>query len=69
MRRAPPRSRWHLIPGNDPVGGLIDQRSAPRTQLFCEPGSYEHGAMAPGPWIFSDGFESGDTAAWSTEVP
>jgi hypothetical protein len=54
---------------NDPVGGPIDQRGAPRTQLFCEPGSYEHGAMAPGPWIFSDGFESGDTAAWSTEVP
>ncbi len=54
---------------NDPVGGPIDQRSAPRTLLFCEPGSYEHGAVAPGPWIFSDGFESGDTAAWSAAVP
>ena len=54
---------------NDPVGGPIDQRSAPRTLLFCEPGSYEHGADAPGPWIFSDGFESGDTAAWSSAVP
>jgi len=54
---------------NDPVGGPIDQRSAPRTLLFCEPGSYEHGAEAPGPWIFSDGFESGDTAAWSAAVP
>jgi len=54
---------------NDPVGGPIDQRSAPRTLLFCEPGSYEHGAAPPGPWIFSDGFESGDTGAWSLTVP
>ena len=54
---------------NDPVGGPIDQRSAPRTLLFCEPGSHEHGADAPGPWIFSDGFESSDTAAWSAAVP
>jgi hypothetical protein len=54
---------------NDPVGGPIDQRGAPRTLLFCEPGSYEHGAEAPGPWIFSDGFESGDAGAWSAVVP
>lgn len=54
---------------NDPVGGPIDQRGAPRTSLFCEPGSYEFGATAPGFSIFSDGFESGSTLAWSTTVP
>jgi hypothetical protein len=41
-----------------------DQRLAPRVDLFCDAGSYESGSQAPGIWIFSDGFESGDSAAW-----
>ncbi len=46
-----------------------DQRLAPRAFLFCDAGSYESSGQAPGMWIFSDGFESGDAAAWSSSVP
>jgi hypothetical protein len=42
---------------------------APRGLLFCDAGSYESGAEAPGMWIFSDGYESGYVAAWSSAVP
>jgi hypothetical protein len=42
-----------------------DQRHAPRSLLFCDAGSYESSGQAPGPWIFSDGYESGDSFAWS----
>ena len=41
-----------------------DQRLAPRGLLFCDAGSFESSGVPPGMWIFSDGFESGDTAAW-----
>jgi len=46
-----------------------DQRLAPRAYLFCDAGSYESSGQAPGMWIFSDGFESGDAGAWSSSVP
>jgi hypothetical protein len=46
-----------------------DQRLAPRAFLFCDAGSYESSGQAPGMWIFSDGFESGDVLAWSSSVP
>jgi hypothetical protein len=41
-----------------------DQRLAPRGLLFCDAGSFESSGEPPGIWIFSDGFESGNTAAW-----
>lgn len=51
---------------DDPEGGALDQRNAPRANATCSPGSYELGATAPGPEIFSDGFESGSHGAWSS---
>ena len=42
-----------------------DAHTAPRSLLFCDAGAHESSASAPGPWIFADGFESGNTAAWS----
>jgi hypothetical protein len=46
-----------------------DQRGADRLGFFCHSGAYEAGVQPPGPWIFADGFESGDLAAWSAAVP
>jgi len=46
-----------------------DQRGAPRLSLFCYSGAYEANAEPPGASIFTDGFESGDVAAWSLSVP
>jgi hypothetical protein len=46
-----------------------DQRHAPRPGIFCDAGSYESGGLAPGQWIFADGYESGDSFAWSDETP
>lgn len=46
-----------------------DQRGALRSGLFCYSGAVEVGAFAPGPWIFSDGFESATTEAWSITSP
>ncbi|MCJ7756404.1 MAG: right-handed parallel beta-helix repeat-containing protein [Thermoanaerobaculales bacterium] len=46
-----------------------DQRSAPRAFLFCDAGSYESSGQPPGMWVFSDGFESGNTWAWSLTLP
>jgi hypothetical protein len=62
-----------LLPGS-PAAGLVssascadeDARSAPRLGLFCDAGAHESSAVAPGPWIFADGFESGTTLAWSS---
>jgi hypothetical protein len=71
-----PTATHALLPGT-PAAWLVsstycqatDQRMAPRGLLFCDAGSYESGAEAPGMWIFSDGYESGDVAAWSSAVP
>ena len=60
-----------------PAGGLVsstdcaveDARTAPRSFLFCAAGAHEPTGVAPGPWIFADGFDSGDTGAWSAAVP
>lgn len=54
-----------------PSGSCVDsdQRGAERLSLFCHSGAYEANATPPGPWLFSDGFESGGTAAWSAAVP
>jgi len=46
-----------------------DQRHAPRSLLFCDAGSFETSGQPPGPWIFADGYESGDAFAWSDETP
>lgn len=46
-----------------------DQRLASRGLLYCDAGSYESSGEPSGMWIFSDGFESGDLAAWSASVP
>ncbi|MCH9647258.1 MAG: right-handed parallel beta-helix repeat-containing protein [Deltaproteobacteria bacterium] len=46
-----------------------DQRGAQRLGLFCHSGAYEANSHPPGPEIFSDGFESGDAAAWSASFP
>jgi hypothetical protein len=46
-----------------------DQRHAVRQGLFCDAGAYDDSSEAPGQWIFADGFESGDTAAWSDSQP
>ncbi|MDY7093011.1 MAG: right-handed parallel beta-helix repeat-containing protein [Acidobacteriota bacterium] len=46
-----------------------DQRGAERLGLFCYSGAYEANAEAPGKWIFSDNFESGDSTAWSSTGP
>ena len=59
-------------PGS-PVGLLVasgsclaeDARTAPRTLLFCDAGAHESSGTAPGPWIFADGFESGNLSAWN----
>jgi hypothetical protein len=43
-----------------------DQRGAGRAQT-CDSGAFELAPTSPppGPWIFADGFDSGDTQAWS----
>ncbi|MCB1037708.1 MAG: hypothetical protein KDD47_28000, partial [Acidobacteria bacterium] len=46
-----------------------DQRGALRSSLFCHAGAFEAETLAPGPWIFSDGFESGDASAWPVVLP
>jgi len=43
-----------------------DQRGFLRVDGACDVGAYEVGAAEP---IFVDGFESGDTTAWSDTVP
>ena len=48
-------------------GLATDQRLASRDDGSCDSGSFEFGAV-PGE-IFTDGFESGDTSAWSSQVP
>jgi hypothetical protein len=47
----------------------LDQRHAPRSLLFCDAGSYESSGHPTGQWIFSDGYESGDSFAWSDDTP
>jgi hypothetical protein len=47
----------------------FDARTAPRSGTTCDGGAHELGAPAPGPWIFADGFESGDVGAWSSLSP
>jgi hypothetical protein len=46
-----------------------DQRHAPRSLAFCDAGSFESSGTPPGPWIFEDGYESGDAFAWSAQAP
>ena len=46
----------------------VDQRGGPRTDGTCDVGAYELNAVPP-ELIFRDGFESGDTTAWSNSVP
>jgi CSLREA domain-containing protein len=46
----------------------VDQRGGPRTDGTCDVGSYELNAVPP-ELIFRDGFESGNTTAWSNSVP
>ena len=65
-----------LLPGS-PAQSLVssaqcqseDQRHAVRQGLFCDSGAYDDSSTPPGPWIFEDGVESGDTLAWSSTVP
>jgi len=63
-----------LLPGS-PAPGLVastdcapeDARTAARAFLFCAAGAFESSAVSvPGPWIFADGFGSGDALAWSS---
>jgi hypothetical protein len=71
-----PTDTHALMPGS-PAQFLVssaqcqneDQRHAVRAGLFCDSGAYNGSTVPPGQWIFADGFESGDTAAWSTSVP
>lgn len=64
---------YHLDPEGPGVDAGVtlaevpdDLDGVPRPQgAASDPGSYEVG----GPTIFTDGFESGDTTAWSTTVP
>ena len=71
-----------VIDGGDPVNGCLDGLGAPLTtdqrgfprpvdggtgSAVCDIGSVEFGSSSPG--IFSDGFESGKTSAWSSTVP
>lgn len=60
-------SSTFLVPS--PSCPATDQRGAPRLGLFCHAGSVADGAAAPGPWLFADGFGSGDAAAWSAATP
>ena len=46
--------------------GSLDQRSAPRSAPICDAGAFEFGAASPLAGLFGDGFESGDTAAWTS---
>jgi hypothetical protein len=47
--------------------GFYDQRGAARGST-CDAGSFELAPMIPppGPWIFADGFDSGNVLAWSS---
>jgi hypothetical protein len=70
-------TRTHALMAGAPAIFLVssgscratDQRLAPRVFLFCDAGSYESSGQAPGMWIFSDGFESGTSLAWSGTTP
>ncbi len=46
-----------------------DQRGAPRPGGPCDAGAFELGPPAPLTPIFADGFDQGNAAAWSDEVP
>ncbi len=48
-------------------GLATDQRLFLRNDGSCDSGSFEFGALPAA--IFADGFESGDTSAWSVTVP
>ena len=71
-----PTDTHALLPGS-PAQLLVtsaqcqneDQRHAVRQGLFCDSGAYDDSSIPPGQWIFADGFESGDSAAWSTAAP
>ena len=71
-----PTETHALLPGS-PAQFLVssaqcqaeDQRHAVRAGLFCDAGAYNGSTVPPGQWIFADGFESGDPAAWSTAAP
>ena len=71
-----PSDTHALLPGS-PAQLLVssaqcqaeDQRHAVRAGLFCDAGAYDDSSTPPGQWIFADGFESGDTAAWSDSQP
>jgi hypothetical protein len=71
---ANPLSFGHGCPflGNPPVALDIDQRGFPRPidgddngSVLCDLGAFEFSAEE----IFRDGFESGNTSAWSASVP
>ena len=42
-----------------------DQRGFLRDDGACDVGAYEAGAEI----VFTDGFETGDTSGWSSQVP
>ena len=48
-------------------GLAADQRLAPRDDGSCDSGSFEFGSLPDE--IFADGFESGDTSAWTATAP
>ncbi len=51
-------------------GLATDQRLALRDDGSCDSGSLEFGAIpSPVNLILADGFESGDTSVWSSQVP
>jgi predicted outer membrane repeat protein len=45
----------------------VDQRGGPRSDGFCDIGSYELDAVPP-QLVFRDGFESGGTTMWSAAI-
>jgi len=49
-------------------GLFTDQRGFDRVDGLCDSGSFELGAIDPS-LIFEDGFESGNTSAWTKTVP
>lgn len=53
--------------GNNALCPATDQRDWQRLDPSCDIGSYEVGAIES--LIFSDGFETGDTTAWSSSSP
>ena len=68
MTRAPLLGSPAIDSGTDTACLSLDQRGKARSDGFCDVGSVERQATDQDP-LFFDGFETGDTGAWSSHTP